>query len=77
MVDGFGVLVEGVDLATFAEEMDEVSSVAAAGVEDGASGLDVAAQDLVEDVDVDMAELFLDGDCDRPSVLQIDDRRWS
>jgi len=41
------------------QEIDEVASVAAAGVEDAHLRCDVAAQNLVEDVDVDLAEFFL------------------
>jgi hypothetical protein len=61
VVDGFGVEVGGVDVAAFAEEMDEVAAVAAAGVDDAHAGSEIAAEDLVEDVDVDGAELILKG----------------
>jgi hypothetical protein len=61
--DGLGARVDSVDLGSFAEKMDEVSAVAAAGVEDAHAGCDVAAQDLVEDVDVDLAELLLQVHC--------------
>lgn len=54
-----GVGVESEDFAALPEEIDEVASVAAAGVEDAQAGGDVAAEDLVEDVDIDLAELFL------------------
>src|SRR6266567_3940922 len=40
--------------------MDEVAAVAAAGVDDAHAGGEIAAEDLVEDVDVDGAELVLD-----------------
>jgi len=39
--------------------MDEIATVAAAGVQDAHGGGDVAAQELIEDVDVDLAELLL------------------
>jgi hypothetical protein len=39
--------------------MDQVASVAASGVEDGHAGFNVAAEDLIEDVDVDLAEPVL------------------
>ena len=61
MVDGGGIGVEGEDFGVFAEQVDEVAPVATAGVEDAHAGGDVAAQDLVEDVDVDVAELVLEG----------------
>ena len=51
--------VYGKDFAAFAEQMDQVSSVAAASVEDTHAGSDVSSQDLIEDVDIDLAELIL------------------
>jgi hypothetical protein len=60
VVDAVWALVDGEDLGVFAQEIDEVAAVAAAGVEDAHGGGDVAAQDLVEDVDVNLAELLLD-----------------
>ena len=39
--------------------MDEVAAVTASGVKHAHAGLDVPAQDLIEYVDVDLAELFL------------------
>jgi hypothetical protein len=62
VVHGCGILVDGEDLAALAEQVDEVAPVAASGIDDGHAGLDVAAEDLIEDVDVDLAELFLDVD---------------
>ena len=50
---------EGEDFASLAQEVDEIAAVAAAGIQDAHGGGDVAAQDLVEDVDVDLAEFFL------------------
>ena len=69
VVHGCGILVDGEDLAAFAEQVDEVAAVAASGIDNGHAGLDVAAQDLIEDVDVDLAELFLDVDCHGTSVF--------
>ena len=59
--DGFGVLIGGEDLVAFAEEVDEIAAGAASGVEDSHAGHDVAAKKLVEEVDVDLAELLLEG----------------
>jgi hypothetical protein len=59
--DGFGTLIGGEDLVAFAEEIDEIAAGAAAGVEDSHAGHDVAAKELVEEVDVDRAELLLEG----------------
>jgi hypothetical protein len=57
--DGFEVLVHAEDLVSVAEEIDEVTAGAAARVEDSHAGNDVAAEQLVEEVDVDVAELVL------------------
>ena len=59
LLDGCGVLVDGEDVAAFAEKIDEVAAGAAAGVEDAHAGDDVAAEEMVEEIDVDEAELFL------------------
>jgi len=58
--NGFGVLVCGVDVVAFAEEVDEVAASTASGVEDAHAGRDVAAEELVEEIDVDVAELLLE-----------------
>jgi hypothetical protein len=68
VVDGRLILVDGEYLASLAEQVDEVAPVAASGVDDGHAGLDVAAKDLIEEVDIDLAELFLDVDGDFTSV---------
>ena len=60
--DPFGVAIEGEDLAALAQQVDEVATVAAAGVEDPHAGLNIAAQNLIEDIDIDLAELFLNAD---------------
>jgi hypothetical protein len=59
--DSFGILVGGEDLVALTKEIDEIASGAASGIEDSHAGHDVAAQDLVEEVDVDLAELLLEG----------------
>ena len=61
MVDTFWVGIQRIHLAAFAEKIDEVAAVAAASIEYAHARSDVAAQDLVEDVDVDQAELVLEG----------------
>jgi hypothetical protein len=45
--------------------VDEVSSVTASGVEHAHAGTDVPAQYLVEDVDINLPELFLNGQSHR------------
>jgi hypothetical protein len=59
--DGFGTLIGGEDLVAFAEEIDEIAAGAASGVEDSHARHDVAAKNLIEEVDVDRAELLLEG----------------
>ena len=61
MVDGFGILVEGEDFAALAEQVDEVTPVSASGIENNHAGENVSAQDLIKDVDIDLAELVLNG----------------
>jgi hypothetical protein len=58
--DGLGTLIGGEDLVTFAEEIDEIATGAAAGVQNSYAWHDVAAKELVEEVDVDLAELLLE-----------------
>src|ERR1035438_2261263 len=57
MVDGLGVDIEREYFAALPKQMDEVSSVAATGVEHAHGGGDVAAQDLIEDVDKEPGKL--------------------
>lgn len=59
--DGDRVLVCGEDFVAFVEEVDEIAASSAAGVEDPHAGGDVAAEELVEEVDVDLTELLLEG----------------
>jgi len=60
VLDGFGILVECEHLAAFPQQVDEVAPIATTSVENRTARLNVAAQNLVEDVDIDLAELFLD-----------------
>ncbi len=60
LLDGCRVLVDGEDVVAFAEKIDEVATGAAAGIEDSHAGGNVAAEELVEEVDVDGAELLLE-----------------
>jgi len=61
VIDCIGIRVERKNLAALAEQMDEIASVAAAGIEHAHAGGDVSAQDLVEDVNINLSELFLNG----------------
>ena len=58
--DGVGVLIDGVDVAASAQQIDEIAAPAAAGVEDTIAWRDAAAQQLIEQIDVDPAELGLE-----------------
>jgi hypothetical protein len=55
--DRFRVFVYAEDFVTVAEEIDEVAAGATACVEDSHAGDDVSTEELVEEVDVDGAEL--------------------
>src|SRR5262245_29417819 len=50
-----------VDFIPFAKEVDEVTPAPAAGVEDAHAGRDAAAQELIEEINVDGAELLGEG----------------
>ncbi len=56
-----GVGVDAEDVVTGAHEVYEIPAIAAAGVEDPRARTNSAAQDLVEQVNIDVAELVLDG----------------
>jgi len=60
LFDGGRIFVRSEDFVAFVEEIDEVASGAAAGVEDPHAGCDVAAKELIEEVDVNLAELLLE-----------------
>jgi hypothetical protein len=55
----FAAAIEREYLATFAQEMHQVAPISTSSVENAHTGGDVSAKDLIEDVDVDLAELFL------------------
>jgi hypothetical protein len=59
--DGFGIVIGAEHLVAFAEEVDEIAAGTAARVENSHAGHDVAAQELIEEIDVDRAELLLEG----------------
>src|SRR5450631_2520933 len=61
VVDGLGVGIEREDLAALAKQMDQIASVAASGIEHPQAGGDVSAQDLIENINIDLPELFLNG----------------
>src|SRR5690606_38372066 len=58
--DGFCVHIRAANIVAFPQEVDDVSTFAASGVEDAHSGRDAAFQKLVEEIDIDLAELFLE-----------------
>src|ERR1035438_4452479 len=55
------VCVQRKNLTPFAEQVNEVSSVAAPCVEHAHTSGDVTAQNLIENVDIDLPELLLHG----------------
>jgi hypothetical protein len=40
------------------QQVDEIAAVTASGIEDATSPIEAAAQDLIEEIDVDVAELL-------------------
>ena len=59
-VDRLRIEIGAEDLVPFAEQVHDVPAGAAAGVEDRHPLRDIAAQELIEEVDVDVAKLFLE-----------------
>ena len=59
VVDSFGILIQREYLAPFAQQVDQVAPVAASGIEHAHAGRNVPAQNLIEDIDIDLAELLL------------------
>ncbi len=58
-LDGSRVFIDAEDLVSLAQKVDEVATEATAGIEDAHAGRYAAALELIEEVDVDGAELFL------------------
>jgi hypothetical protein len=61
VVNGLWIGIERKHLTAFAKQVDEIPPIAASGVEHDHAGGNVPAQDLIEDVNIDLAELFLNG----------------
>ena len=61
MLDALRIRVQREDLAAFAQQMNQVAPVTAAGVENPHARQDIPTQYLIEDVDIDLPELFLNG----------------
>ena len=67
-LDRLHVWVNGVNFVPFPQEVNEVSTGTASGVQDSHSGRDAAFQKLVEKIDVDLAKLLLErGHFHKPS----------
>jgi hypothetical protein len=60
MLHSFGIRVYRKHFAAFAKQMHQVPPVPAPGIEHAHALRDISAQDLIEDVNIDLAELFLD-----------------
>ena len=61
VLDSLGVSVHCKYFAALAKQVHKVSAIAAAGVEHAHALVDISAEDLIEDVNVDLAELVLNG----------------
>jgi len=61
MLNTLRICVYGEDLASFSKEMNKIPSVPAACVEDTHPGRNITPQNLVEDVDINLTKLLLDG----------------
>jgi hypothetical protein len=56
-LNGRRVLIDAVAVEPALQQIDQISSVAAAGVEDTRPRVEASAQQLIEEIDVDVAEL--------------------
>jgi hypothetical protein len=59
MVYGFAIFVQRKYLAAFAEEIHEIAAVSAPGIEHAHFIGNISSENLIEDIDVDLSELFL------------------
>ena len=59
MLNAAGILIHCKYFAPFAQQMDQISSVSTSGVEHPHAWGDVSSQNLIEYVNIYMAELFL------------------
>jgi hypothetical protein len=60
VIDTFGILIQCEYLASFPQQVDQVPAVTASGVEHAHARSNVPAQNLVENIDIDLPELLLD-----------------
>jgi hypothetical protein len=60
VLNAFGIRVHCKHLAAFAKQVHQVSPISAPSVEHAHTLRDISAQDLIEHVNIDLAELVLD-----------------
>ena len=60
VLNAVGISIQCEDVASLAQQMHEIAAVAASGIEHAHTRRNISAQNLIEDVDIDLAELFLD-----------------
>ncbi len=53
--------VRGVNFVAFPQKVNEISTGTASAVQDSHSGCDAALQKLIEEIDIDLTELLLEG----------------
>ncbi len=58
MLHALGIGVERKDLAALPQQVHQIAPIPAARVEHPHPGLDIAAQNLIEHIDIDLPELF-------------------
>jgi hypothetical protein len=59
VLNPFGILIQGKDFASFAQQMHEVAPVAASSIEYTHARRNVSPQNLIEHVDINLPELLL------------------
>jgi hypothetical protein len=71
VLHSLGRLVERKNLAALTQQMNQIPAVAAAGVENRHAGHNVTPQNLIEDVDIDLPELFLNSQLQWVTVVPL------
>jgi hypothetical protein len=71
MLNAVGIRIQGEYFASLAQQVDQVPSISTSRVEHNHAGRDVAAQDLIEHIDIDLPELLLNVQCYSASDPQI------
>ena len=59
MCDPSGIRIQGKYLAARAQQINQIAPISTTGIEHPHGRCDIASQNLIEDVDIDLSELLL------------------